>query len=177
MRIYTKLLNPKMMKQMINEPKKILIILIFILAAVFIKEFIGTNESLEAKVIKVIDGDTINVLENKQVLKIRLFGIDAPESKQEFGKESTDFLASMIMDKNIRIIYKDKDQYGRIIGIVEFDGKDINKIMVSSGYAWAYTYYSDIYAKDQILAKEKKLGLWKSENPLEPHKWRKQNRF
>ncbi|WP_276883163.1 thermonuclease family protein [Campylobacter cuniculorum] len=174
---HKKLLNSKIINQILNHPKNFFIVLILILVTLFTKEYIVNPQSLEVKVVKVIDGDTINVLEGNKIVKIRLFGIDAPESKQEFGIESKNFLASMIGDKKIRIIYKDKDKYGRILALIKFEDKDINKIMVNTGHAWAYSYYSDMYLREQKLAQEKKLGLWKNKNPLEPYKWRKQNRF
>lgn len=174
---YRKFLGPRTIRKLINSPQKLLIILVFILAVLFVRDYFATEAKLEGNVIEVIDGDTIEVSNFGKILKVRLFGIDAPESKQEFGEESKAFLASMIMNKKISIISKDEDQYGRILGIVKFEGKDINKIMVSSGHAWAYTHYSDLYARDQTLAKERKIGLWNNKKPLEPYKWRKQNQL
>ncbi|EGT1096451.1 nuclease, partial [Campylobacter jejuni] len=48
---------------------------------------------------------------------------------------------------------------------------------VSKGYAWADTYYSNAYIKEQENAKKNHLGLWKEGNPIEPYKWRKHNKF
>lgn len=174
---YRSFLNPKTIRKFTNSPQKIFMALVFVLTILFVKNYFASHTKLEAQVLKIIDGDTIEVLNSRGVFKVRLFGIDAPEIKQEFGEESRAFLASMISDKKVDIICKDEDQYGRILGIVEFEGKDINKIMVDSGHAWAYTHYTDLYAKDQTLAQDSKMGLWKGKKPLEPYKWRKQNQY
>lgn len=165
------------LRKILSSPKQLFVILVFALLIVFVQNFIASNSSFEAKVFQVIDGDTIEVRAGKKNETIRLFGIDAPESKQAFGKEARNFLAKMTQDKMVQIIYKDKDKYNRIVGIVKLKGSDINKIMVRSGYAWAYVYYSDMYANEQKQAQKEKLGLWRDKNPIEPYKWRKQNKF
>lgn len=140
------------------------------------KPFEKTQE-LQGKVVKVVDGDTINVLDSNQTQhKIRLFGIDAPEKKQSFGNKAREYLASLIAGKDVVVLVKDKDRYQRSIGIVLLDGKDINKEMVKNGYAWAYLEYSKDYISEQADAKSFKLGLWSEENPLKPSEFRKQNK-
>ncbi|MBK1963651.1 thermonuclease family protein [Campylobacter novaezeelandiae] len=165
-------------RKILSDPKKFFSFLILIFVLIFIESFIAQTKSFDAKVIKVIDGDTIEVLNSSgSKYKIRFFAIDAPELKQKFGIEAKNYLSSIIKDKKVKIIYKDEDLYGRILAIVKFDDLDINKIMVSKGYAWAYSFYSDIYIKDQKFAQKNSLGLWKDQNPIEPYKWRKQNKF
>ncbi len=174
---YKNLLNAKTLRRVLNSPKELFIVLVFLLVALFVKEVLANSQSFEAKVLKVVDGDTINVLSKGKKLKIRLFGIDAPESKQEFGTQSRIFLQNKILNKAVKLDCKNKDMYERLLCRVEFKGEDINKLMVKSGYAWAYSHYSDIYVEDQSYAKKQKLGLWKGKNPVEPYKWRKQNKF
>ena len=94
--------------------------------------------SFEGKVIRVSDGDTIVVLtQDKEQIKVRLNGIDAPEKKQPFGKQSTKFLANLVAGKTVEIKKEGNDRYGRMIGTIFLNGIDINKEMVSNGYAWA----------------------------------------
>lgn len=109
-----------------------------------------------------------------------LFGIDAPETNtnQPFGEEARAFLAQEIEGKKVQIIIKTKsDKYGRVVGVVKFDGQDINKIMVQKGYAWAYSYYTDAYTAEHNAARAQQIGLWADDNstnkPIEPYKWRK----
>ncbi|MCX2683106.1 thermonuclease family protein [Campylobacter sp. MIT 21-1685] len=171
---YKKVFN---LRTILSSPKQLFALTIFILLIFFIQGFIATNSSFEGKVVKVIDGDTIEVQNGKKLEKIRFFAIDAPESKQIFGKEARNFLAKMIQGQRVQIIYKDKDKYDRIIAIVKLKGKDINSIMVRTGHAWAYSYYSNLYVKEQKQAQKEKIGLWKGKNPIEPYKWRKQNKL
>ena len=89
-------------------------------------------------VTKVIDGDTIEVRQEKRNYKVRLSEIDAPEINQRFGTESKNFLASLILNKEIELIYITEDRYGRIVAKIYKDNKDINRSMVRSGLSWVY---------------------------------------
>ena len=126
-----------------------------------------------AKVIKISDGDTITIIQNKQQIKVRLFGIDAPEKKQDYGQKSRQFLARLIAGQMVEIEPKGKDRYKRTLGIIHYKEQDINAQMVLNGYAWAYTKYSKIYVDHERLARENKRGLWQSSNPTPPWEWRK----
>nr|DAX43407.1 MAG TPA: nuclease-like protein [Caudoviricetes sp.] len=127
----------------------------------------------QSKVIKISDGDTITVLSGKEQTKVRLYGIDAPEKKQDYGQKSRQFLASLIAGQVVEIEPKGKDGYKRSLGIIQYKGQDINAQMVLNGYAWAYVKYSKIYVDHEKLAREKKLGFWQSSNPTPPWEWRK----
>jgi len=126
-----------------------------------------------AKVIKISDGDTITVLSGKEQTKVRLYGIDAPEKKQDYGQKSKQFLASLIAGQVVEVVPKGKDRYKRTLGIIHYKGQDINAQMVLNGYAWAYVKYSRIYVDQEKTAREKKRGLWQSSNPTPPWEWRK----
>ena len=140
------------------------------------------EKELTGKVSRVIDGDTIELLVKQEdikqspKIKVRLFGIDAPEKKQAFGKEAKEYLSSLILDKEIILIINDKDKYQRTIGTILLNDKDINKEMVKNGYAWAYESYSTKYLAEQADAQMFKLGLWKDENAIKPSEFRNKNR-
>ena len=125
------------------------------------------------KVVSIHDGDTITVLQNKQKIKVRLFGIDAPEKKQDYGQRSKQFLASLIAGQIVEVEPKGKDRYKRTLGVIHFKGQDINAQMVLNGYAWAYVKYSRMYVDHEKLARENKRGLWQSNDPTPPWQWRK----
>jgi len=127
----------------------------------------------QSKVIKISDGDTITVLNSKEQTKVRLYGIDAPEKKQDYGQRSKQFLASLIAGQMVEVEPKGKDRYKRTLGIILYKGQDINAQMVLNGYAWAYVKYSKIYVDQEKMAREKKLGLWQSNDPTPPWQWRK----
>ena len=135
--------------------------------------------NLQGKVLRVIDGDTIELLVKQEnikqspKIKVRLFGIDAPEKKQAFGKEAKEYLSSLILDKEITLIINDKDKYQRTIGTILLNDKDINKEMVKNGYAWAYESYSTKYLTEQADAQMFKLGLWQDENAIKPSEFRR----
>lgn len=104
--------------------------------------FIGLNSyaaMLSGKVIHISDGDTVHLLTPDKVThKIRLNDIDAPESKQAFGNKSKENLKKYIYQKNVVVEYKNKDRYGRILGTIYLNNKDINLQQVKDGYAWVY---------------------------------------
>ena len=130
--------------------------------------------ALEGKVISVTDGDTIKILTpERQQVKLRLYGIDAPEKKQPYGTAAKRYLADLIAGKTVQIEEHGKDRYKRVLGIVYFDGKDVNEILVLNGYAWAFTKYSKIYESQERQARSKWLGLWRDKNPIKPEIWRK----
>lgn len=126
-------------------------------------------------VVKVSDGDTIWVETEKQATKIRLYGIDAPESNQPYGAEATAFLADFALGKTVTVVELDTDKYGRSVAIVILDGVSLQEIMLDCGYAWVYTNYCKQCNNWKALeqdARENKRGLWADEC-VEPWKWRK----
>ena len=133
--------------------------------------------AFSGKVVSIHDGDTITILQNKQQIKVRLFGIDAPEKKQPYGQKSKQFLSNLIAGRSVEIQEKGKDRYKRVLGIVYLDGQDINEQMVLNGYAWAYVKYSKIYAGQELKARSQNLGLWQDKKPITPWEWRKGSKF
>ena len=130
--------------------------------------------AFSAKVVKISDGDTIAVLSGKEQTKVRLYGIDAPEKKQDYGQKSKQFLASLIAGQVVEVEPKGKDKHKRTLGIIHYKGQDINAQMVLNGYAWAYVKYSRMYVDQEKLARENKRGLWQSSNPTPPWQLRKE---
>lgn len=113
------------------------------------------------------------MLSGKEQTKVRLYGIDAPEKKQDYRQRSKQFLASLIAGQVIEVEPKGKDKYKRTLGVIYFKGQDINAQMALSGYAWAYVKYSRIYVDQEKLARENKRGFWQSNDPTPPWVWRK----
>ena len=128
-------------------------------------------------VTKVIDGDTIEVRQEKRNYKVRLSEIDAPEINQRFGTESKNFLASLILNEEIELIYTTEDRYGRIVAKIYKDNKDINRSMVRSGLAWVYDYYVEDQSlyNDQNLAKKNSFNIWSEASPTPPWVFRRSN--
>lgn len=153
-------------------------------------EPIWQDDEISGKVVGIIDGDTLDVLtEDRMKIRIRLNGIDAPETGQPFGKNAKQYLSDTIGGMSVRIVSHEKDRYGRTIGDVFFEnaaGPDfqpgtylppwnINRELVKRGLAWHYKKYSDDenLAMDEIRAKDLKLGLWSDARSVPPWDWRK----
>ncbi|EAL4025208.1 thermonuclease [Campylobacter upsaliensis] len=141
------------------------------------------EKELTGKVSRVIDGDTIELLAKTSKtnpynhiakLKIRLYGIDAPELKQAYGKEAKEYLSALVLKQEVGLIIENKDKYDRFVGTIFLKGQDINKEMVKNGYAHAYESFSKKYLAEQADAKMFKLGLWQDEKAVKPSEFRKQ---
>lgn len=156
--------------------KKILKLLIYVL---FICIPLFGNDY---KVLYVSDGDTIAVKKIEQgkeigeLLKVRLFGIDAPELNQDYGYESKQTLINYIRNKNVKIYGRKKDRYGRLIGTVYYNNENINEKMVKIGNAWWYEKYDgkNIRMKQyQEEAQKNKYGIFSKKGYMAPWKFRK----
>jgi len=143
--------------------------------AVFMCSCACFGDTLNGRVVRVADGDTITVLDvaNAQH-KIRFHGIDAPEKGQAFGKAAGKFLAGLVAGRDVRVEYTKRDRYGRILGTVFCDERDINLEMLKAGYAWHYKYYDSNpeYAAAESVARVTRRGLWQDPCPVNPHEFR-----
>jgi endonuclease YncB( thermonuclease family) len=112
--------------------------------------------TVEGTVTKVSDGDTINVNSDGTKLKVRLYGIDAPETEkvnrrtgyvskpgQPYGEEACRALLEKVSGKKVKLDIMDIDRYRRMVSMVWFGNRNINKEMVAKGWAWAYRKYLD----------------------------------
>jgi len=128
-------------------------------------------------VAKVVDGDTINLEdpENPKPERVRLIGIDAPETRRSpgkevhpFGKASTAYLKALLVEGKVRLEYDvtQKDRYGRTLAYVYLpDGTFVNAKMVEEGYATIMTIqpnskYADLFYDLQQQAREAQKGIW-----------------
>lgn len=133
------------------------------------------QREFSGKVIGIIDGDTIEVLENNRPVRIRLAEIDCPESHQDFGQKAKTFTSELAFDKDVKVLVKDIDRYGRTVAeIILPDSRSLNRELISAGLAWWYQRYSSDQSLGQLQsqAKSAKLGLWSSENPIAPWDFR-----
>ena len=155
--------------------KKLICILLLLLS------LLSFAEELTGKVIKVSDGDTITVLDsNNQKYKIRLQGIDAPETQQAFGETSRQSLASLVYDKEVIILWDKRDKYARILGKVIVDGRDANYEQLKKGLAWYYKQYEndlsdedkERYSEAEAWARNYTEGLWTDSKSIPPWEYR-----
>jgi endonuclease YncB( thermonuclease family) len=134
---------------------------------------------IAGRVVSVADGDTITVLdETNSQIKVRLDAIDAPELGQPFGQASKRALSDLVFGRDVVVIRKTTDRYGRTVGHVLIDGRDVNLAMLEAGMAWHYKEYdrNKRLAEAENEARADRLGLWQDREPTSPWEWRKQSR-
>lgn len=132
-------------------------------------------ENFTGQVVRIIDGDTVEILSNRNTTRVRLAAIDAPEKRQAYGEKSRQFLARLIFGKNVDVASQGKDRYGREIGFIFLpDGENVNLMMVKNGMAWVYRQYSNdaAFIEAEGQARQKKIGLWADKAPVAPWKFR-----
>ena len=143
------------------------------------EEFTQSRNIINSSKVRIIDGDSI-VLDAK---KIRLHGIDTPEIRQKCkdsnlknyncGIRAKQELENLIGNNTVTCETKDKDRYERLVSVCFVNGKDINSILVTNGWALAYRKYSNDYVNEEIEAMKNKLGLWSGKFTF-PWEWRRQ---
>ena len=130
----------------------------------------------QGKVVGISDGDTITVLHNNRGEKVRLYGIDTPEKRQDFGNKAKQFTSNMVFGKYVEVESVTKDRYGRTVGLVYINGQCLNEELVRAGFAWVYIKYCKKaicadWSRIEAAAKVNKTGLW-SHNPIPPWEFR-----
>ena len=140
----------------------------------------ATPAQFTALVIAVAEGDTITVLtpDNRQV-KIRLYGIDCPESGQAFGNRAKQAASEAVHGKKVTVQPIEQDRDGWTVAVVLMpDGRSLNEHLIREGMAWVYSQYcklEDICAPLRRLeqsVKMSKRGLWIDKAPIPPWEWR-----
>lgn len=128
----------------------------------------------------VIDGDTLDI----QGRRIRLYGVDAPESRQlcerggksyRCGQESALALADIIGRKPVSCDERDRDRYGRSVAVCRIGSLDLNGWLVRNGHATAYQQYSRDYVAQEAQARAERAGIWAGRFEM-PWDWRRSRR-
>lgn len=154
---------------------------LLVVAALLTSSFVSA-ETIQGKVIRVADGDTITILDQTITQhKIRLAGIDAPEKGMPFGQKSKEHLSDLVAGKQVQVETNKVDRYGRNVGKVIVDGLDANLSQIDAGFAWHYKAYEReqsvvdrlAYDKAEKRAREAKKGLWLDGEPVPPWEWRR----
>ncbi len=165
----------------LHYPKPGLFSAILMTLSIVLFSFDIRAETLTGKVIHIADGDTVTIIANNSQQRIRLLGIDAPEKTQAYGKQSRVALNRAINGKYVTVEWNKRDDYGRIIGKVVYNGVDINLQQIQKGMAWHYKYYEreqepedrSRYAQAEYQAQRDKLGLWQDAKPTPPWQYRR----
>lgn len=130
---------------------------------------------LSGTVVGISDGDTLTVLVDSTPRKIRLNGVDAPESRQAHGTKAKEFLAALAFRKDVTLRVVDTDRYGRLVADVIVDGRSAGAALIEAGYAWHYKAYSKdpALAALELEARKRKAGLWSDPAPVAPWEFRR----
>lgn len=134
---------------------------------------------LSGTVIRVVDGDTIDVQLDSGPIRVRLNGIDTPERGQPWGEDAKSALTNLVMSKRVDLEPFEQDRYDRLIATVFVGTMDVNAELVRRGHAWAYRQY---LTRDNVVlctweaeARAAKRGLWAlpAKDRYAPWDWRK----
>ena len=140
--------------------------------------------AFSARASRVHDGDTVTVTsEDGAATRVRLYGIDAPEYKQSYGREAKTALARLVRRKTLDVERVDTDRYGRTVALLRLpDGTLVNETLVAEGAAW---YYGEFCKREdpcqrmsalEQQARAERLGLWAQADPQRPSDWRREHK-
>ena len=158
-----------------NHHRVLLRIIFFIL---FFSNLSFAQSTIQGVVVSIADGDTITVLQDSEQYKIRLYGVDTPEKKQDFGQKAKQFTSGMVFKQHVKVVAYDIDRYGRTVGMVYIGQKCLNEELIKNGLAWIYKRYcSESFCNSWMQleqeARVNKLGLWIYDNPIPPWDFRR----
>ncbi len=164
---------------------------VVVLSWFFVRHFIRRlfrprfPQTFRARVTYVCDGDSIWVKSRwGHRTKLRLIGMDAPETEQAFGRDATEVLTKKIGGTTVFVTAVGVDPYGRLISRVQLGKTDVSEFMIKEGLAWPYTRYFSRLSQNDVVrytaagdsARKARRGLWQETNPLAPWIWREQHR-
>ena len=154
----------------------------------------ATHTEVSGTVSRIWDGDTVTLDTGDRKLRIRIAGIDAPETDQPFGRQATHLLRYLALNKQVKAHIFTQDKYHRYIARLYLQqtpevtppasavypaGIDIGQLMIARGMAWHYYFFDKEdpyyyhYQKAERQARQEGLGIWQELNPIPP--WRHRN--
>ncbi len=146
---------------------------------IFIFSSYAQASNIQGRVISVSSGDNFIMFSTDgQKIPVQLYGIAAPQRNQRHGNTATNFLAYLIVQKDVSVKVYSTDEFGRVIGVVTQGDKNINRQMIHQGYAWRHASqcrkasFCVEWNKVQEEAKKARRGLWSIKEPIPPWKWK-----
>lgn len=143
------------------------------------------TETITGRVVRVADGDTVTLVtrQNRKV-RVRINGIDAPETRQAYGDRAKQTLRRMADGRQATVHAYKQDRYGRYVGKLMVGSTDCAAVMLERGMAWYFRRYEEdvpkterkTYEQLEARARRAKRGLWSQTNPMAPWDWRKLNK-
>jgi len=131
----------------------------------------------QAACVSVLDGDSLVVMHKGVKKEIRLYGIDAPEFDQPFGKQARQCARELVLNKKVMVEPIEIDRYGRTVAKVHTAEGCLNELLIARGCAWVYTRYCrpadrKAWSVLEQSAREQALGLWAQPDPVAPWEFR-----
>lgn len=150
----------------------------------FTLAFAASALAFSARVKSVRDGDSVTVAANDGALThVRLYGIDAPEYRQPYGRQAKRLLTRLVGRKTVEVEPMDTDRYGRTVALLRLpDGAFVNEALVDAGAAWYYGQYCrqadpcERLRDAETLARAQRRGLWAAAAPERPSDWRREHK-
>jgi endonuclease YncB( thermonuclease family) len=141
---------------------------------------VGLASDFSGVVTRALDGDTLAVANSEYTIRVRLYGVDAPEKTQAGGPESAAFTERLALNQPATLVERAIDRYGRVVCDVMLpDGRVLNKEIVRAGHGWWYERYAPLSTELRVLeaeARTHRRGLWADLYPQAPWQWRKEER-
>jgi micrococcal nuclease len=142
--------------------KHLIITILFLTSLAFYYNLTEPTSTLKThKVTKIIDGDTLKLEDNQ---KVRLLGINTPESNQPFYQEAKQLLINLVQNQTIQLESHGPDKYQRTLGYIFLNNQNINAAILSNGLATLYYYDKDSHYEElkqaEKHARELGLGIW-----------------
>lgn len=142
------------------------------------RAIMDSGRTFSTQVVKVIDGDTLEVRHLGEIVRVRMWGVDTPEWRQKFSHEAREFTRQGLDGRQVELRVMARDSFGRLVAMIMVDGKCFNEELVREGWAWVHIYY----CKEPVCREWRKLeknakstgrGLWQERNPMAPWKWKR----
>lgn len=136
------------------------------------------GSSWSARLVSVIDGDSLLVSREGQEVHLRLYGIDAPEFNQPGAGLARRHLKLLVSGRPLSVTVMDIDRYGRAVAQVRTDRTHVNEELIRVGAAWVYPRYCTTagcqrWKELQQQARTQRIGLWRQQRPISPWQWKR----
>jgi len=151
-----------------------------LLLSVLVTFTTAAGQTVNGTVVRVLDGDTYDLLiDSSRTIRVRMDGIDAPETAMPYYRTATDYLRELTRGQNVTIDTTNRDRYGRVISYSHLsDGRELSAEMIKAGYAWHFKRYNSdsTLAVLELEARAARRGLWQDDEPYEPSEIRRLRR-
>lgn len=163
------------------EKLKILIGFAVLVCSLGLADQVCRAETFAARVVYVIDGDSLIVMNGANKIHIRMWGIDSPEEGQPFSKEAKEYTSRMLSMKLVTIKPVERDKYGRLVAEVFLRNQNSSEKIIRAGFAWVHVFYCRTkkcraWRMLEDEARKDGKGLWVEYKPVAPWVWKRERK-